>query len=126
LSDLQAYDVASQTPEQRLSTRVLAWYIGNQLDGEKFRLHNYPVNQLFGVQNGTPDFLINQHRIDDVRGAKAALAKTRSGSRSRHDQSLLNLYGGRVARSIVVGYLSLSQATSPGAFPPLRQDGCLS
>ena len=75
LHDLQAYDFASQTPSQQLSTRVLAWFIGSQLDGERFRLHNYPVNQLFGVQNDTPDFLINQHRIGDLRGAEDYLLR---------------------------------------------------
>jgi uncharacterized protein (DUF885 family) len=69
LADLKAYDPARQTPDQQLSTRVLAWFIESQLEGERYRHHNYPVNQLFGVQNNTPDFLINQHRIDDRRGA---------------------------------------------------------
>ena len=75
LDDLRAYDTARQTPEQRLSTRVLAWFIESQLEGERFHLHNYPVNQLFGVQSQTPDFLINQHRIKDRRGADDFLAR---------------------------------------------------
>ena len=75
LADLKSYDLAAQTPAQRLSTRVLTVYIENQLDGEKFRFHNYPVNQLWGVQNNTPDFLINQHRIADRRGAEDYLAR---------------------------------------------------
>ncbi len=37
--------------QQRLSTRVLTWFIESQLEGEKFRFHDYPVNQLFGVQS---------------------------------------------------------------------------
>jgi len=75
LDDLKAYDPARQTPEQGLSTRVLTWFIESQLEGERFRLHNYPVNQLFGVQSQTPDFLINQHRIDDRRGADDYLSR---------------------------------------------------
>ena len=75
LADLKRYDLASQTPDQQLSTRVLAWFIQNQLDGEPFRFHNYPVNQLFGVQRMTPDFLINLHRIDDRRGAEDYIAR---------------------------------------------------
>src|SRR6476620_475942 len=62
LADLKSYDLAAQTPGQRLSTRILTWYIGSVLEGERFRFHDYPVNQLFGVQNQTPDFLINHHR----------------------------------------------------------------
>ena len=75
LDQLKAYDVDGQTPEQQLSTRVLRWFIESQLEGERFKLHNYPVNQLFGVQNGTPDFLINQHRITDWRGAEDYLLR---------------------------------------------------
>jgi uncharacterized protein (DUF885 family) len=75
LADLKAYDLEGQSADQKLSTRVLIWFIESQLEGERFRLHNYPVNQLFGVQSNTPDFLINQHRIDDRRGAEDFLAR---------------------------------------------------
>ena len=75
LRDLKAYDVASQTDAQRLSTRILTWFIESELEGEKFRFHNYPVNQLFGVQSETPESLSNQHRIADRRGAEDYLAR---------------------------------------------------
>jgi len=75
LSDLRAYDYASQTPAQKLSTRVLAWFIESELEGERFRFHDYPVNQFFGVQSATPEFLIQQHRISDRRGAEDYLAR---------------------------------------------------
>ena len=75
LSDLKAYDFATQSPAQQLSTRVLTWYLENELEGEKFRFHDYPVNQLFGVQSDTPDFLIQQHRIADRRGAEDYVAR---------------------------------------------------
>lgn len=35
------------------------------IDFEKFRFHNYPVNQLFGVQNGFPSFMESTHQIHD-------------------------------------------------------------
>jgi len=75
LEDLKAYDPTRQSADQQLSTRVLAWFIESQLEGERFKFHNYPVNQLFGVQSQTPDFLINQHRIEDRRGADDFLAR---------------------------------------------------
>src|SRR5215218_10376827 len=34
--DLKSYDLAPQTAAQRLSTRVLAWFIDSQLEGERF------------------------------------------------------------------------------------------
>src|SRR3982751_2606902 len=75
LDTLESYDLASQTPEQKLSTRVLTWFIQSELEGEKFRFHDYPVNQLAGVQSATPDFLINIHRIADRRGAEDYLLR---------------------------------------------------
>ena len=75
LDHLKSYDLAAQTREQRLSTRVLTWFIESRLEGERFRFHDYPVNQLGGVQSDTPDFLINVHRIEDRRGAEDYLAR---------------------------------------------------
>jgi len=75
LADLKSYDLAAQTPSQRLSTRVMAFFMESTLEGERFRFHNYPVNQLFGVQSDTPEFLITQHRIADRRGAEDYLSR---------------------------------------------------
>jgi uncharacterized protein (DUF885 family) len=63
LADLRAYSVDRQTPSQRLSTHILDWYIDREIGGEKYQWHNYPVNQLFGVQNEFPSFMANQHRL---------------------------------------------------------------
>ncbi|MCW5556057.1 MAG: DUF885 domain-containing protein [Verrucomicrobiae bacterium] len=63
LADLRAYSVDRQTPSQRLSTHILDWYLERELEGEKYQFHNYPVNQLFGVQNEFPSFMANQHRL---------------------------------------------------------------
>ena len=75
LEDLKSYDPEGQTPAQQLSTRVLSWFIESHLEGEKFRFHNYPVNQLWGVQSQTAEFLIQQHRIADKRGALDYLSR---------------------------------------------------
>jgi uncharacterized protein (DUF885 family) len=99
LADLRAYDPARQSPAQRLSTRVLDFFVESQLEGERFKLHNYPVNQLFGVQNGTPDFLINQHAITDKRGAEDYLS--RLGEVGRKFDQVLDGLALREQRGIV-------------------------
>jgi uncharacterized protein (DUF885 family) len=101
LADLRAYDPAKQSPSQRLSTRVLTWFLETQLEGERFAFHNYPVNQLFGVQNGTPDFLLNIHRIDDRRGADEYLSRL-----------------GEVARKLDQAVDSLRYREQHGVVPP--------
>src|SRR6478736_386601 len=49
LEDLRAYPLEKQTASQKLSTHILEWFLTNEVEGEKYQWHNYPVNQLFGV-----------------------------------------------------------------------------
>jgi uncharacterized protein (DUF885 family) len=63
LEELHAYPLEKQSASQKLSTHVLDWYLTNLNEGEKYQWHNYPVNQLFGVQNEFPSFMANTHRL---------------------------------------------------------------
>ncbi len=63
LEDLRAYPLAKQSASQQLSTHILEWYMTREIEGEKYQWHNYPVNQLFGVQNEFPSFMANTHRL---------------------------------------------------------------
>src|SRR6266513_1902309 len=63
LTQLHEYPLARQSPSQRLSTHVLDWFLERQVEGEKWQWHNYPMNQLFGVQNQFPSFMANTHRL---------------------------------------------------------------
>jgi uncharacterized protein (DUF885 family) len=90
LADLKAYDFDRQTPSQQLSTRVLTWFLENAVAGEKFAFHNYPVNQMFGVQNDLPSFMANQHRIADAKGAEHYLARLGEWGR-KFDQVIASL-----------------------------------
>ncbi len=63
LEQLHEYPLSRQSPSQRLSTRVLDWFLQRQVEGEQFQFYNYPVNQLFGVQNEFPSFMANVHRL---------------------------------------------------------------
>jgi uncharacterized protein (DUF885 family) len=63
LRQLHEYSLDRQSPSQKLSTHVLDWFLERQVEGEKWQFHNYPVNQLFGVQNQFPSFMANTHRL---------------------------------------------------------------
>jgi uncharacterized protein (DUF885 family) len=63
LTQLRQYPLDRQSPSQKFSTRVLEWFLQLQVEGEKWQWHNYPVNQLFGVQNEFPSFMANTHRL---------------------------------------------------------------
>src|SRR5437764_2814894 len=63
LTQLREYPLDRQSPSQKLSTHVLDWFLQIQAEGEKWQWHDYPVNQLFGVQNQFPSFMANTHRL---------------------------------------------------------------
>jgi len=90
LADLRAYSVDRQTPSQRLSTHILEWYIDREAEGEKYQWHNYPVNQLFGVQNEFPSFMANTHRLLAPRDCEYYLRRLGAVSK-KFDQLLESL-----------------------------------
>jgi uncharacterized protein (DUF885 family) len=53
-----------------MSKRIAANMLGLLVDGEKFRFHSFPVNQMFGVQNAFPSFMESTHQIEDVGDAE--------------------------------------------------------
>ena len=62
---LRGYDRSAQSPSQQLSTEILEWFLETLSGGEPFLFHDYPVNQLNGIQNTLPDFMLNIHQIHD-------------------------------------------------------------
>ena len=67
MAQLHQYPLDRQSPSQKLSTRVLDWFLRIQAEGEKWQWHDYPVNQLFGVQNQFPSFMANTHRLSNPK-----------------------------------------------------------
>lgn len=50
---------------QLLSKEIALYLLDAGVASEPYRYHNYPVNQLFGIQNGYPSFMDAQHRITE-------------------------------------------------------------
>ncbi len=75
LADLHKYDRASLSEQRRISYDVLDWFLQNQADGERWMFHDYPLNQLFGIQSQLPDFMINTHQINDAETARDYVAR---------------------------------------------------
>jgi uncharacterized protein (DUF885 family) len=53
-----------------MSKRVALSILDTVVEAEPFRFHNYPVNQLFGVQNGFPSFMEATHQVHKARDAR--------------------------------------------------------
>jgi uncharacterized protein (DUF885 family) len=78
LEILRSYDRERQTPSQRLSTDVLAWFLEDQVRGEPFLFYGHPFNQFQGVQDSLPDFMINVHPLHDATAARDYVARLRA------------------------------------------------
>lgn len=75
LATLREYDRDSLDENTRLSYDVLEYFLAIQQDGERFALHNYPLNQLFGVQSNFVTFLATQHGVASQADAEAYVAR---------------------------------------------------
>src|SRR5437762_12467538 len=90
LTQLRQYPLYRQTRSQTLSTHVLDWFLQMQIEGEKWQWHNYPVNQLFGVQNQFPSFMANTHRLLNQKDCEYYLMRL-DALPKKFDQLLDNL-----------------------------------
>ncbi|WP_143165518.1 DUF885 domain-containing protein [Ferrimonas marina] len=72
---ISAYEDEQLSPSDQLSKSIALFLLDQAEDAKRFRLHNYPVNQLFGVQNGYPSFMQAQHPINDPQGAEHYLSR---------------------------------------------------
>ncbi|MCI0415807.1 DUF885 domain-containing protein [bacterium] len=90
LETLRQYDRSTQTSDQQLSYDILEWFLANQVEGEKYMYHNYPLNQLAGVQSELPSFMASIHYIGSKKNAKNYV-KRLSKFDIRFDQELEGL-----------------------------------
>ncbi|MCH2193488.1 DUF885 family protein [Kordia sp.] len=68
-------DVAALDESAALSYKLYKQQIENQINDYKYRLYNYPLNQMHGMQAEIPAFLINMHQIKDKADAKAYISR---------------------------------------------------
>ena len=68
-------NVEALSKEVLLSYKLFKKKVKNNIADYKYRLYNYPVNQMFGAQSGKPAFLINMHRIDTISDANAYISR---------------------------------------------------
>jgi uncharacterized protein (DUF885 family) len=75
LATLRSYDRASLDESAQLSYDILEYFLAIQAEGERFAHHDYPLNQLFGIQNGFPTFMATQHGVDSAGDAENYIAR---------------------------------------------------
>ena len=63
LALLRSYPRKPQSPGTLLSTDVMDWFLDDVTRTEKFRFHDYPLNQMFGIQSEIPNFMMTMHPL---------------------------------------------------------------
>ncbi len=72
---IRSYQNSDLNDNDKLSKEIALYLLDVGTDAEKFRYHNYPVNQLFGVQNGFPSFMDAQHQVHTFEDAQNYLSR---------------------------------------------------
>jgi len=88
---LLSYEDEDLSESDRMSKRIALNLMDMMLEAEKYRFHNYPVNQLFGVQNGFPTFMESTHQVHSVGDAEDYVSRLSQVGR-KFDQVLDGLY----------------------------------
>lgn len=75
LARLRALDPAALTAAQRVSRDAYIWLLDDQVRAYEFAWHDYPVNQVFGIQNSLPTFLAYAHPLRHEQDAHDYVAR---------------------------------------------------
>lgn len=99
LTELKAFDKSELDEATALSYDLLVQSMEEQIADNKWRLYNYPVNQMFGKHSGVVSLMINQHRINDLKDAENYIARL-NGVKAHFDQLIENIKA-RTAANII-------------------------
>lgn len=99
LVELKAFDKSQLDEATALSYDLLVQSMEDEIADNKWRLYNYPVNQMFGRHSGVVSLLINQHRIGDVNDAENYIARL-NGVTALFNQLITNIEA-RTAANII-------------------------
>jgi len=72
---LRSYDTRDFKGQDKISYDILAYFLGDQVRGSPWRFHNYPVNQLFGVQSELPNLMTQAQQVNDAKDAENYIAR---------------------------------------------------
>ena len=72
---LHRYDRNALDREGQLSYDVLDYFLSIQVEGDRFRDHDFPVNQMFGVQSSLPNFMAQTHQVNNKHDADAYITR---------------------------------------------------
>ncbi len=63
LGILRSYNRKRQNQATLLSTDIMDYFLDDIARSERFRHHDYPLNQMFGIQSEMPNFMLTMHPV---------------------------------------------------------------
>lgn len=78
LERLRTFDVAKLDEQARISHAVYEQMMKDRIEGDRWRHHDYPYNQMFGWQSDLPAFFVTAHVVDSKADAEAYIARLRA------------------------------------------------
>lgn len=87
---LDSISPSALNKETKLSFDLYQQKLENSISDYKYRLYDYPVNQMHGMQAEIPAFLINSHQIKTVKDAEDYIARLH-GLKALFEQLAVNL-----------------------------------
>jgi uncharacterized protein (DUF885 family) len=67
---LLSYEDEDLDANELMSKNIMLSLLDIVAEAEKFRFHNYPLNQMFGAQNGFPSFMESTHQVHSMDDAE--------------------------------------------------------
>ncbi len=85
LATIAAIDESKLDEQTKISRQLYIQQLENEIADHQWRLHNYPVNQMFGTHSQIPAFLINQHSIANEKEARDYISRIKGAEKVLFD-----------------------------------------
>lgn len=72
---LRQFDTLQLSEQSSISYQLFEQKLVDAIEDFRWRLHDYPVNQMFGVHTSLPSTLISKHRIEQEADARAYIER---------------------------------------------------
>jgi uncharacterized protein (DUF885 family) len=78
LERLQSIEFGQLPKKHQVSYRSFEYLWQEEIESYTFRFHQYPINQMFGIQSSLPAFMINSHQILSREDAENYLSRLKA------------------------------------------------
>lgn len=75
LQSLATFDISQLSAQERISLQLNKTSLERQLANDEFRHHRYIMHQFRAFHTQVPSFLINIHRVEDLKDANAYISR---------------------------------------------------